>query len=141
MPIVSVNLEVDGNSVPVSRGRVVVPVQRLLVSVQRDGFIVKFVITGSLYLDNEVIPGIAQRMTSDGSIDPAIVRIIPNRPDMAGSYPAFMPINISSPAGEMIDVEFDGLRDFHVRSKKVHIIDEMVERGHERLVDIRNALA
>ena len=141
MLIVSVDLEVDGHSVPATGSRVVVPVQCLLVPVQRDCFVVKFVIAGSLYLYDEVIPGIAQRMTSDGSIDPAIVRIIPNRPDMAGSYPAFMPINISSPAGEMIDVEFDGLRNFHVRSKKIHVINKMVKRGHKGLIDIRNALA
>src|SRR5260221_6422630 len=88
-----------------------------------------------------MIPVVTLGMTYNRGINPAIVRVVPDGPDMTDRNPAFRPENITSSTRKMVDIELDRLGGFQVGAKKVHVVYEVVQAGNNGLVYIRETLS
>ena len=63
--VISIELIVDGDAVPVGSGGGVVPIQSIAHAIEGDRFVEKLIVRSPLHLNDEMIPAIAYWVAGD----------------------------------------------------------------------------
>jgi hypothetical protein len=106
---VSVDLIIDGHTVPTGRSWRVIAIDVRSVPVQRDRLKQQVIIAGSLGLQNQVVPGITDRVARNSAGNPMLSHIVPSIPFVAAGDSAFMSPDERLPPEELVNVEFQSL--------------------------------
>ena len=131
---VSVHLVIDGHAVPTGVGGRIVTVHLGGDVIQRDGNEVDVVIRGTFGLDDEMIPGAALGIARNSALHPMHGLIVPSVPLVPTSNAALVPPDIGLSIDELIDVEFQGLRNRRVSNIEINVVCELVIIGNALLV-------
>jgi len=141
---VPVLLIVDGDSVPACLAGILVFIDGMGDTVQGDRLEEQTVVRRSLYLKDEVIPGVVLGIARNTSGDPLFVYVVVNVPFVATGDAAFMapdePLTKLA-SHELVDVELQCLRGRQLRSVEIRFVDEIVRAIRERMFGVGKVLS
>src|ERR1700722_3549537 len=138
--VVAVLLVVDGHAIPRGCGGILVVVESGRVSVERDRLEQELIVGGALDLNNEMVPGVCYGIAGDTGWVPGPSGIVPDVPLIATGDAAFMSPNVGVAANELVDIEFQRLRDAEIFDVKIDVVSEVVKGRDDRLVGVGHAL-
>ena len=137
---VPVELIIDRHAIPTRGSGCLVVIQRRRLPIQSDRLVQQLIVRGSLDADDEMIPRTAQRIARDAGRNPLFIDIVIHIPLVPSSDPALVSPNEGMSSRELIDVEFQRLRDTGVLDPEVDVIGEIVKSGNQCMFVVRQPL-
>ena len=110
------------------------------LAVETNSFEKQLIGRSSLHDNREMVPRYADRVARHSSRHPLMVDIIVDVPLMAASNPALMAPNVGFPAGELVNVELQTLRNTGIFHPEVNVVGEIVKAGIQRVFCVCKAL-
>src|ERR1700676_3647389 len=98
------------------------------------------IIGGSLHVNCQMVPCIADGIARSAARNPILAGIAPGIPLMASSNSAFMSPDEGFSIHKLVDIELQRLRYLDVRNPEIHIVGEIVKAWREGLAGIRKPL-
>ena len=119
---------------------VVVLVELAGHAIQRNGLVEQLIACSALNLNRQVVPCIVNRIARDACRNPVSGDIVPDVPFVAACNAAFVTPDKADVVKKLIDVEFNGLRQFQVGSVKINVVSKFAVGGNQSLIVVGQAL-
>ena len=87
-----------------------------------------------------MIPCAADRVAGNSGRHPLVIYVVVDVPLVSASNPALMAPNVGFPAGELVNVELQTLRNTGIFHPEVNVVGEIVKAGIQRVFCVCKAL-
>ncbi len=139
--VIAVHLVIDGYAIPTRRRpRIVILVENVGLPVQSDGLKEQLVIGCAQHVNGNVIPCFVVGIARHAGWNPVLGDVVPDIPLMSAGDSAFVAPNEAHSVEELIDVEFQRLREGKIAPVEVDVVGEIMKIGNDRVIPIEHAL-
>src|SRR5258708_4543389 len=116
------------------------PVDLVGYPVQSDGLIQQIVVRCPLYVDRQMIPGVALRLARNTGGRPLLVLVVVDVPFVPARNTTFVAKDETLVVKELVDVKLQSLRKSQIISIKVNVVGEVMQSGDQRMLRVGHAL-